>query len=118
MREEGVASSYVAVVQHEQETAIGGPDVASLDVGVNALDSVAGEERSTAEERGDGAGVGGRGVATKCDKTAVDRTRSAEFTKARLKSAPPATGDRQDSDNGKVGKTGSECRSHDPVCSA
>ena len=101
MREEGMASRYVAVVKHEQKPAIGRANVASLNVGVDALDFVADEELSAPEERSDSAGVRGRGVATKCDKAAVDRTGPAELAKTRLKAASPATGAAQGSNQGK-----------------
>jgi hypothetical protein len=96
-----VASRYVVVVTHEKKPAIGRPNVASLNMGVDALDFVANEERNAPEERSNSAGVCGRGVAAKCDKAAVDRTRPAELAKARLKTASPATGNGQGSDEGK-----------------
>ena len=99
--EEAVAARYVAVVKHEQEPAIGRPNVASLNMGVDALDLVTDEERSASEKRSDGTGVCGRGVATKRDKATVDCTGPAELAKALLETAPPATGDAQGSDEGK-----------------
>ena len=101
-----MASCYVAVVTQEKKPAIGRPNVASLNMGVDALDFVANEERSASEERRDSARVCGRGVATKWDKAAVDRTGPAELAEARLKTASPATGDGQGSDEGKRSEAG------------